>query len=183
MVSSSPMPTCPVCENVQEAGDECAVCGHPLAGGAERGARVEFLEGLEPTVLGGAAEAGDSGERLEGLEPTEFPPAEGAGSEAVELEPTRTGAVEALVETMEGLEPTAEAGVPDEPDLEPPPPTCRYCRAALPTGGTFCPRCGMRASRPIVARPEGAADPALCASCGTPVRGAVCRACGARVAG
>ena len=172
------MPTCPVCENAQEGGDECAVCGRLLVGGSDPGARVEPVEGLEPTLF---ADSAAPAEHLEGLEPTSFDDVAVDRGDPVDVEPTLAAPVEARVEPLEDIERTGASDVPDELELEPAAAACRYCRSALPPSAVFCPRCGMRAARAAAPPAAGTAAPAVCSSCGTPAAGAVCRACGARM--
>ncbi len=155
------MPACPLCENVQPAGETCDVCGTPFPVAERMPVPVERLEGLEATAL-------DSPEV-----PVETVP---------ELEPTAGDPVEVVVAAMEGFMATVAEGIPDDgPTAAPAAGTCRYCRQASPEGETFCIHCGMRLP---VARAAGAepapAGPGLCRDCGTPLRGLACPACGAR---
>src|SRR5512142_371255 len=60
---------CPVCDNVQERGARCDVCGRNLADEGAIEDPVEVLEGLEPTRLPEAPLPPGS-ESVPGLEPT-----------------------------------------------------------------------------------------------------------------
>lgn len=106
-------------------------------------------------------------------------------SESLEdLERTGIDPVQVVVSAMEDLQPTEVEGVPDDGLPDPlAAVTCRYCRNPTRPGEAFCEHCGMRLPTP----PEGVeAPPAsvlLCRDCGTPVKGASCPGCGARVRG
>jgi len=174
------MPVCPLCENAQDAGDSCDVCGNPFSGGGSGGAEVPPLEALEPTLFEAAEVAGEA---LPDLEPTAFSPGPAEPVAPVEIDPTRTAAVDVRVEAMADLEPTFEAPVPDDgPAEDAAGPVCRYCRTPAPPTDTFCHRCGMRLPSGAPRPASEAAAGAPCRSCGTPTTGEACRACGARTA-
>lgn len=178
------MIVCPLCEHSQPGGDACDVCGRPLEGPGARPAPVAALDGLEPTAH---ADAGDPvAPRLEDLEATALEPAALAASEPLaELEPTGAAPAEVEVVPAPDLEPTALAAPGDGPAPTPAEVVCRYCRTPARRGERRCARCGMRL--PVLAAPaegSGAAlDAARRCSCGAPVTGALCPACGARRAG
>lgn len=174
------MATCPVCEHVQDRGDECEVCGRRLTGPGATPLPVAPLEGLEPTL----AEAVTApAERLDGLEPTLHAPGEDAPPEdaAAWIEGTRTGAVGAVaLEPVPDLEPTLAAPVRDGLPAPDAPPTCRYCRTPAARGDRFCGRCGMRLPRldavKLAAEIRGEL---VCPDCGSFGAGPRCRRCGA----
>lgn len=173
------MIVCPVCEHAQPQGAECEVCGRRFAA-AVVAPPLAPLEGLETNQLPAGAAP----------EPAAF----------LELEPTLHGAVPLLAgAAVPDVERTAAAPVdvdaPPIPDLErtqaglpgdgPTPVAaqviCRYCRTPAAPEQRLCDRCGMRL--PVISSsPQGPVTSAarLC-SCGTPVSGALCPACGARV--
>ncbi len=178
------MPTCPVCEHVQPAGDECENCGKKLgaaSGGAEA---IAPLAGLEPTL---AAPVDAPAETLPDLEPTlhqPAAPAPGGGAEGW-IEATRSGPVAAApADPVPGIEHHRAEPLPDdEPRLDPlAPVVCRYCRATAMPGDKFCVRCGMRLSRyepvRIAALERGEM---VCPDCGAMGPGPRCRRCGARM--
>jgi hypothetical protein len=173
------MIVCPVCEHAQAAGSECEVCGRRLQAGRSTDEPVAPLEGLEATLQAKAPEAGI--EPLADLEPTRVGPV-GAGTQEPsgepDLEPTAASPVEVVVEVVPGLE-RIEAAIPgDLPTPEPSVVVCRYCRTAAAPGERTCGRCGMRLPwRGPVALAE--APPRLC-SCGMPITGSRCPACGSR---
>lgn len=180
------MSACPLCEHVQPDGDVCDVCGRPLGRSAGAVAPEPPLDGLEPTAFGDAGTPDTT--PLEGLEPTVLDASAGVGPppEAFpEIEPTRAPAVDVAVEPVPDLEPTA--AVPsDAPTPLAAFATCRYCRAPASPGERRCARCGMRlpvelASREASAEEEDEALTSRLCSCGAPVTGAICRACGARI--
>ena len=178
---------CPLCEHVQPDGDVCDVCGRPLGRPADAVAPEPPLDGLEPTALG------DPGTPaimpLEGLEPTFLAAGEPSRLERAPLEmlpglePTRAPPAEVEVAPIAELEPTA-VGVPDDaPTPLPAVATCRYCRTPALPGERRCGRCGMRL--PVIearrgVRASAPEDVRLC-SCGSPVSGALCPTCGARI--
>jgi hypothetical protein len=151
------MPVCALCENRQDAGEACDVCGRPFPVEERLPPPVEPFPDLEPTAL--AAGSGSPLEPVEGLEQTRIDPVQVVGG------------------AIEGLEPTLAQGIPDDGDTPDPAPVCRYCRTPCLPGEAFCARCGMRL--PGRTGGEGVAlSVVLCRDCGTPVRGAACPACG-----
>jgi hypothetical protein len=173
------MIVCPMCEHVQPEAGECEVCGKRLAGpGGGDAARVERIEGLEPTAHDAAAALAST--PVDGLEPTAHAPAGAVAPTPVEVEPTRAAPLDVDAPAMDGVERTA-AGIPgDVPTPFPVFVSCRYCRAPALPGERICGRCGMRL--PIVAgtRGEAAAHAGSVCGCGALVRGRTCPACGAR---
>jgi len=171
------MVVCPLCENTQEGGSECEVCGRRLPAPPEWLASIDALEGLEPTLQAGPGEVALT--PVPGLEPTlaavvdvpDDPPLE-------EIEATRTAPVEVAVESVPDLERGGEAIPGDVPTPYPAVVSCRYCRAPAEPGQRICERCGMRLPVADAVAPE-AGEARLC-SCGAPVRGGRCPACGAR---
>jgi len=170
------MSSCPVCENVQEGGEDCSVCGFHR-GAAAAAAEVAALEGLEPTLFGAASA---EGERVPDLEPTGHAAGADLPPEQVEIEPTLLAPVAPVVEPLTGLEPTLAEAIPDDGPQPAAPLLCRYCRSPAPPTDTFCFHCGMRLPREAARRPEAAAVLVPCRSCGTPSSGEVCVACGVR---
>ncbi|HTN53027.1 MAG TPA: hypothetical protein VML50_11530 [Anaeromyxobacter sp.] len=176
------MIVCPVCEHPQSSGAECELCGHRLAGGEASAPPVPLVEGLEPTRL----EPVDAQEeRLPDLEVTRHLPVPLAppdALEALDLEPTGASPVDVAAEALPDLERTAAELPGDGPTPLATVTICRYCRTPAGPGERICSRCGMRL--PVEAVPGTAAPteegPRLC-SCGTPVRGSRCAACGARL--
>jgi hypothetical protein len=157
------MPACALCETVQAAGEACDLCGHPFPAAERTPIVVEPLEGLEATIL---------------------PPAPGAEERLPDLESTTVAPVHVVVVPMEGLQPTEAEGIPE--DLLPGPeeaPTCRYCLNPAPGGEAFCVHCGMRLPAPRGGGAPPVPSVILCSDCSTPVRGASCPGCGARVSG
>jgi hypothetical protein len=151
------MPVCALCENRQDAGEACDVCGRPFPVAERLPPPVEPFPDLEPTAL----EAAGSG-----------PPATVEG-----LEQTRIDPVAVVAGALEGLEPTVAEGIPDDGPALDPGPVCRYCRTPGLPGDAFCAHCGMRL--PGMTGGEGPAPSVvLCRDCGTPVRGPACPACG-----
>lgn len=152
------MPTCTLCENVQPAGEACAICGHPFP----------VAERSPPPV-----------EPVEGLEATSLPAAGPVDGELPELERTGIDPVQVVVAAMEGLQPTEAEGIPDDGPAPPPAAVCRYCRTPSFPGEAFCAHCGMRLPRDAGA--PGAPLPVVfCRDCGTPVQGETCPSCGVR---
>jgi hypothetical protein len=183
------MIVCPLCEHPQPQGDACDMCGRRLEVPAGELARVPPLDGLEPTRHVGVG--GIAAPRLEGLEPTVLEPGDPddsrlAGPEPfLDLEPTRTAPVEVEVSPVPEIEPTATALPGDAPTPLPVDMVCRYCRTPALAGERRCGRCGMRLAVVRAPGEGGAADARAVrrCSCGAPVTGAVCPACGGRVAG
>jgi hypothetical protein len=156
------MPACALCENVQAAGEACDVCGHPFPVGERTPVPVEPLEGLEATSL---------------------PPVEAPAEPLPELEATSIDPVQVVVAAMEGLQPTEAEGIPDDGPAEAAAaPVCRYCRNPAPAGEAFCVHCGMRLPATVAAT-DVPREVRFCSDCGTPVRGASCPGCGARLTG
>lgn len=193
------MTTCPVCEHVQQVGDECEVCGRKLAG-AEPAAPFETLAGLEPTLYEPGAPA--PGELavppVPGLEPTAYQALQESGAlhEAVApataeppaewVEGTRADAVGPVpAAPLPGLEQHRAEAVPDVEELpREGPVTCRYCRTPAMPNDRFCSRCGMRLSRfePVkMALAERGGM--VCPDCGALGEGPRCRRCGGRMVG
>src|SRR5512133_1195710 len=182
------MIACPLCEHLQAAGDACDVCGRVLERPGFLDGALPALDGLEPTAQPGVGPVDVA--PLAELEPTLLD-AGAAPRPAPEpfpdLEATRAPALEIELEAdpVPELEPTAAAPA-DPPTPLAASPTCRYCRTPAAPGERRCARCGMRL--PVVrAAREGPADEGLEAaavrrcSCGAPVSGALCPACGARI--
>jgi hypothetical protein len=174
--------TCPVCEQPQAEGAECLVCGRPLGAVGAAGAEppVEPLEGLETTAAEAGAVTGEGGP-LPGLEPTRLAAGDAMAVDPMpELEATLAAPVEAPGDPVPDLEPTAAAPSSDGRTELPLFPVCRYCRTPAGPGEKLCGRCGMQLGGLV---PPGAAPPGtglrLC-SCGTPIAGPTCPACGAR---
>jgi hypothetical protein len=172
------MATCPVCEHVQPAGDECAVCGHKLSGPGAEATPVEPLPDLEPTLQAAVDVPADP---VPDLEPTRLDAGPGAVSEGLApwTEATRADPVGAVpADPVPGIERHRAEAVPDdEPRLDPLAPVlCRYCRATGMPGDKFCVRCGMRLPRFEQERGE-----LVCRDCGAMGQGPRCRRCGARM--
>ncbi len=178
------MIVCPLCEHSQPGGDACDVCGRPLEGPGAESAPVPVLDGLEPTAHAAAADLAEP--RIEGLEPTALEPAVLATPEPLaDLEPTGAAPAEVEILPAPDLEPTALADLGDGPASPPAEVVCRYCRTPAPRGERRCARCGMRLPVLAALAEDGGADleAARLCSCGAPVTGALCPACGARRAG
>lgn len=177
------MPTCPVCEHVQPAGDECEVCGKKLTGPGTEAARVEPLPGLEPTLQAAVEVPADP---VPDLEPTLQPAAEAPPGEVADwAEPTRAAAADpGPVEPLPGIERHEPEPLPDDGGgLDPlAPVVCRYCRSTAMPGDRFCVTCGMRLQRfdpvRIAALERGEL---VCRDCGSMGPGPRCRRCGARM--
>jgi hypothetical protein len=183
------MVACPVCEHEQDEGAECEVCGKVLVGAAQPDAATALLQGLEPTALEYVAD-GDP-EPLPGLERSDTGVVQFSAQVASPdwLEPTRhelppepleTAVAPQPVEAVEAVEIESllsQLAGGDAPSLRP---RCRYCRTEWSPGEAFCKRCGMKVS---VVRPEASeVERPQCPQCGRLAEGAVCRACGARLA-
>jgi len=174
------MVVCPLCENTQEGGSECEVCGHRLPVPPGYLTPIDALEDLEPTLH--AVSDAVALTPVPGLEPTlagledipDGPPLE-------DLEATRAEAVDVAEETVPDLEQTGEPIPGDVPTPYPAMVACRYCHEPAEPGQRICERCGMRL--PVVeAGPAAAAeDGARPCNCGALVRGGRCPVCGARI--
>ena len=175
-----PMTVCPVCDNAQEAGLECELCGHPLAPLTDALFDAVPLEGLEPNQAS-KVELGEL-PSFPDLEPTQHVVGE---VEAVagmgDFESTCASPVEALVEPLSDMERVGDSIPVDEPTPYPAVLTCRYCRAEAGFGDRICRECGMRLPQVELLSdpPAREGGPQLC-SCGAPVRAERCPACGAR---
>jgi hypothetical protein len=175
------MIVCALCENNQEAGDACDVCGRPFPRDEAVPVAVPPTEGLEPTAYAGVAVVE---ERLPELEPTHHGEVHLGAEPATSIEPTAQAAVEVESTPLEDFEPTL-AGIPgDEATPFPALVTCRYCRNPASPGERLCAHCGMRLPVAAVESPAAAAAAAAAAlricGCGAPLRGPVCPVCGAR---
>jgi hypothetical protein len=175
------MVACPLCEHTQEGGTECEVCGRRLPVAEGTLPPVAALEGLEPTLQDGQGDVALT--PVPDLEPTGAGPTDVPDEPLLaDLEATRAAPVEVVaVESVPDLE-RGGADVPDDvPTPAPATVVCRYCRTPAAPGERLCARCGMSLSstRREAATPEE--EPRLC-SCGAPLRGGRCPACGARTA-
>lgn len=174
------MVVCPLCEHAQAGGTECEVCGRRLAGAAASEAEITPLEGLEPTLAPAAAPP--PAVIVPDLEVTAHAPVGPARAETIpDLEPTPAAPVDVAVEPLAGVDRGLD-GLPDDaPTPYPAVVVCRYCRTEAALGDRLCARCGMRlpAVALVSAPPSEAEKPTTC-SCGVPVRGPRCPACGAR---
>jgi hypothetical protein len=170
------MIVCPVCEHAQPQGAECEVCGKRLVHGPAAIPAAPPVDGLEPT-LHVAVETHP--ERIGELEPTAHARAADAPPEPVLIEPTRMQPVDVAVDPTPEIERIGD-GIPDDAATEVPLfVTCRYCRTEALPGERVCARCGMRLPDFGGPAPSGEAPARIC-SCGAPVRGSMCPACGAR---
>jgi hypothetical protein len=181
------MIVCPVCENPQQEGLECGVCGKDLGGvlGSMLDAPVvvERVPGLEVTIPERVGEV--PVERTEGVEVTSLPKvAEVPVERFAEFEQTATAKVgEIPVLPIEDL--TEDRALDDGVRTAIPtgPLTCRYCRNQQ-LEGMVCDKCGMRLPIIPVAAPAGTAKkPAevivRCKVCAAPaVAGKKCGECG-----
>src|SRR5512142_3281888 len=175
------MVVCPLCEHAQERGTECEVCGRPLLAAAELAAPVPTIPELEPTFAAplGALEVA---ERVPDLEVTAHAPvAAPGGGPFPDLEPSAAPPVDVTSAPIPDLERGLEGLPSDAPTPFPALVVCRYCRTEAQLGEKLCSRCGMRLPTLALVPPlaEDECAPRLC-SCGTPVRGPLCPACGAR---
>ncbi|MBK7860760.1 MAG: hypothetical protein IPJ65_19585 [Archangiaceae bacterium] len=183
------MMVCPVCENQQQAGLECDVCGRDLSALAGLGGlapppvAVQQITELEVTIPDRVGEVAAAG--------------------FAELEANRFGKVEVRPDVTPDLETSSQAPVGEVPvervadlDLDRAPDdgqrtaapagqvVCRYCKNVQQTG-TLCDRCGMKLPAPLqVLAPEVPADQWVrCRACGAPGPiGERCRECGRVVA-
>jgi len=172
------MIVCPVCEHSQERGLECELCGRSFAGAPEPTAPAAPMAELEPTRAPPAGAARE--ERVPGLEvnahdPVEAPPA----AIFPDLEPSAAAPVDVTTQPIPDLDRGLEGLPADEPTPFPAVVVCRYCRTEAQLGEKLCSRCGMRLPTVALVPPPAAEEARVC-SCGTPVRGSLCRACGAR---
>lgn len=138
------MPSCALCENVQSAGDDCEVCGHPFLAKERVEVTVEPLEGMEATSIDPVKIVADA---MEGLETTSL--------EGIQGDVPSTGSVVAICRYCRtpafpgeafcghcGMRLPAIAG-PQATALE-----ARVCRdCGTPLSGEACPACGVRPSR------------------------------------
>jgi hypothetical protein len=175
------MVVCPLCENSQPGGSECLVCGHRLSAAPEEEfADLPVMDGLEPTLQAPAQVVEAS--PVPDLEPTSVDAVEVPPEPPIpDVEPTGTAPVDPDIEPMAMVERTSDDIPADEPTPYPAVVVCRYCRTEAAPGERICARCGMRLATADLGRPPPESGQAvrLC-SCGTPVRGPVCPACGAR---
>ncbi|BDG06599.1 hypothetical protein [Anaeromyxobacter oryzae] len=176
------MIVCPVCEHAQPEGAECEVCGKRF-GRAAIAAPVPLLEGLETTSYDGGGVPVPT--PIPELEPTRHGPAALVVADAPpDVERTAAAPVDVDAAPLPDLERTRAELPGDGPTPLPAQVLCRYCRTPAGPGERICGRCGMRL--PVIAAPPReaaqAAGPRLC-SCGAPVSGALCPACGARCTG
>lgn len=180
------MVVCPLCEHAQPGGTECEVCGRRLPGGPAADAAIAPLDGLEPTRIAGAPASSDAPAIvLPDLEVTSHAPAGAPRSEPVpDLEPTPAAPVDVSVEPMQGVDRGMDGLPTDGPTPYPAVVVCRYCRTEAALGDRLCARCGMRLPAVALVPPpvEADAEARLC-SCGAPLRGSRCPACGARSSG
>jgi predicted amidophosphoribosyltransferase len=171
---------CPLCQNAQQRGSECDVCGRRLEGAGHAPEAILPVDGLEPTLHDPAPPTPVA--HLAGLEPTSLSAGAAAPVEPLaelELLPDAAsidGAVEALpVDRLERLTP--------EP-FAPGPRACPSCAAPAGPDAVYCTGCGLRL--PSLHRwrmAEPAPEPTgRCPACGERAEAAVCRHCGARIA-
>ncbi len=163
------MIVCPVCENQQQTGDTCDVCGKRLSFAPPTSEQYPTIPDLEQTQLADPQQA----------VATQVLP---------ELEIHRHGDVAVAPEIIPDLQRTladgaadAAAAVPTEtvPDIErtrvaddsqrtplSATVTCRYCGHPQRRGGRFCERCSN--ALPVEAKPAvvGTVAGARCPSCG-----------------
>lgn len=173
------MIVCPVCEHAQAQGAECEVCGKRLLPAGAGLPSAPPVEGLEPTHHA-PVDAAESA--LPDLEPTRARDVDAPAETIPDLDHGRAAPVDVAGELVPDLERAGEAIPGDAPTAVPAVVTCRYCRTPAHPGERVCGRCGMRL--PVFERPAAAGTaeeaPRLC-SCGAPVTGSRCRACGARL--
>jgi hypothetical protein len=171
------MIVCPVCEHAQAQGAECDLCGKRLLRGPTAFPAVFPIDGLEPTTLadGGLVAAS----RIAELEPTGHAAVVAVDELTPGIEPTRAPAVDVEVTPTPDIERTA-AEIPGDVRTEVPLfVTCRYCRSPSMPDERVCGRCGMRLPTFGATGREAAREVRRC-SCGAPVTGSLCPACGAR---
>ncbi|HUL60383.1 MAG TPA: hypothetical protein VLU43_13960 [Anaeromyxobacteraceae bacterium] len=175
------MIVCPVCEHAQAQGAECEVCGKKLLHGAAAIPEVVPVDGLEPTRLAASGDAAP--ELVPDLEPTLAAGVEVDVVPTPDVEPTRAAPVDVGDPgAIPDIERTSAEIPGDQPTPQPVIAVCRYCRTPAMPGERLCGRCGMRL--PVLDAPPAAAGAALarCSSCGAPVTGSRCPACGGRIA-
>jgi hypothetical protein len=138
------------------------------------------MEGLEPNQA--APVALDGLAPMEELERTEYEATPMSAADQVpDMVATLAAKVEAEVDMVPDLERVGDDILADEQTPYPVLVVCRYCRTEATFGDRLCSRCGMRlpSVEPLGGQGSGEEAPRLC-SCGAPVRGARCPACGAR---
>jgi hypothetical protein len=180
------MVVCPLCENQQQFGLECDVCGRDLSSLAGTPAAappppvvVERIAELEITI---PAAVGDIPvDRVADLDANRFAPVEVAPDATPDVEPSSQPPVgEVYVEQMPDL---AEDRAPDDGVRTAAPSgqvVCRYCKN-VQQSGTLCARCGMKLAAPLqTLAPEVPQDQWVrCDACGAPGPiGERCRECG-----
>jgi hypothetical protein len=139
------MPSCPVCEHTQAAGDSCEVCGHQLTEpGTSSSVPAGTLEGLEVTHW--EEPFPEDPAPLDVLEQTALASVGVVALEPVaDLEATRAPAVEVPLEPMMDID-LGRAPLDAPTPVPTGPMTCRYCKNTQ-ASGAFCDRCGMRSPR------------------------------------
>lgn len=174
------MVVCPLCEHAQAGGTECEVCGRRLSGGPAAGGAIPLLDGLEPTLAPAAADAPVA--VFPDLEVTSHAPAGPARAELVpDLVPTPAAPVGVVdVELVPGVDRGLDGLPTDGPTPYPALVVCRYCRTEAAAGERICGRCGMRLPAAALAAPPPVEEQDRMCTCGVPVRGPRCPACGAR---
>lgn len=183
------MIVCPVCENPQQTGDTCDVCGKLLVPVRQANAAPvtaipelevtrhtgpqnvvsQAIEGLEVTSLD--AKGPIAPERVDGLEFT------AVVSRNIQVPVDRVPELELTREVDTGPKTVAPTGAV----------SCRYC-GNVQAEGLLCARCGMRLPRARVAQAAtvgGVANPKAeavwtrCSKCGSPAKaGGPCGDCG-----
>jgi hypothetical protein len=173
------MVVCPLCEHAQAGGTECEVCGRRLPAGSPAEGAIPLLDGLEPTRAPAAGVPPPAA--FPELEVTSHAPVGAARTDPVPgLEPTPASPVEVAVEPLLGVDRGLDGLPTDGPTPYPALVVCRYCRTEAALGERICARCGMRLPAVALVPPPPAAEESQMCSCGVPVRGPRCPACGAR---
>jgi hypothetical protein len=183
------MVTCPMCEHVQESGDECSLCGRRLLEVRAPDELVPRMDGLDPTRLEMAVAPGM--DAMEDLEPTMIDvPAAAAATEELPTWIERTAREPASAVAVEPLaiEHTASTREDASPRDLLALPICRYCRTPASPGEAFCARCGLKLA--VYAGGTGSTGAAVnshvdvrrCRFCGAAAAGHACPECGARFA-